>query len=100
VFKRWPLAWTFSVIVSQHPDVWTSWRVRRAVDVVASAGPMTSAPLPARLDAATRGIEGGEIGDDARAALQSALDRIERYAVAVALALGRPIPERPSPTEG
>jgi len=56
--------------------------------------------LDARLDAATRAMEGGAIDDDARAALQSALDRIDRYAVAVALRLGRPIPERPSLTEG
>jgi hypothetical protein len=56
--------------------------------------------LDARLDAATRAMEGGTPDDEARAALQSALDRIDRYTVAAALQLGRPIPERPSPTEG
>ncbi len=52
--------------------------------------------LDARLDAASRAMEGGATDDGARAALQSALDRVDRYAVAVALGLGRPIPERPS----
>lgn len=56
--------------------------------------------LGARLDAATRAMERGAIDGGARASLQATLDRIDRYAVAVALALGRPIPERPSPTEG
>jgi hypothetical protein len=55
--------------------------------------------LDARLDGAMRAMEDGVTDDGARAALQSALDRIDRYAVAVALRLGRPIPERPSPTE-
>lgn len=52
--------------------------------------------LDARLGAATRAMEGDATDDGARAALQSVLDRIDRYAVAVALAFGRPIPERPS----
>jgi hypothetical protein len=52
--------------------------------------------LDARLDAASRAMEGVTTDDGARAALQSVLDRIDRYAVAVALAIGRPIPERPS----
>jgi hypothetical protein len=56
--------------------------------------------LDARLDAATRAMEGDATDDGARATLQSALDRIDRYAVAVALRLGRPIPERPSSADG